>query len=328
LAARESRPTTSYTIPQGDRERLQHQLAAIGGIDQPPGSYESWRMKLLDGASQATAIMYRSGKLVIAGHAPAFDHAVAIVESVGKPVAPKRAQASPAAAAAEAPPETEPHIGTDEAGKGDFFGPLVTAGVYVDERTAKLLRTLGVRDSKLVGDRELRGLATNIRGVVEADKRAVIALAPKRYNELYKQMRSEGKNLNTLLAWAHTRVIEDLIGHGLQPRFILSDQFGDKRYIESRLMVDTRLSGVPVLQMHRAEADVAVAAASILARDAFLGWLEQAGKTLGLTVPKGASPKVIDTGRLLVSRMGAEGLKDYAKVSFKTMDKVLAGTTP
>jgi ribonuclease HIII len=329
LASREPRPTTSYTIPKGDRERLQHQLASMGGIDQPPGPYESWRMKVSDGASQATAIMYQSGKLVVAGHAPAFDHAVAIVESVGKPVAPKRAHAGQApSAASEAPPETEPHIGTDEAGKGDFFGPLVTAGVYVDERTAKLLRTLGVRDSKLVGDRELRGLATNIRAVVEADKRTVIILAPKRYNELYKQMRSEGKNLNTLLAWAHTRVIEDLIGHGLRPKFILSDQFGDKRYIESRLMVDTRLSGVPVLQMHRAEADVAVAAASILARDAFLGWLEQAGKRLGLTVPKGASPKVIDTGRVLLSRMGADGLKDYAKVSFKTMDKVLAGKTP
>jgi ribonuclease HIII len=280
---------------------------------------------LSDGTSKATAIMYQSGKLVIAGHAPAFDRALAIVESVGKPVTPKRPPAAAATAApAEAPSETEPHIGTDEAGKGDFFGPLVTAGVYVDERTAQLLRTLGVRDSKLVGDRELRGLATSIRSVVDEEKRAVIIVAPKRYNELYKQMRSEGKNLNTLLAWAHTRVIEDLIGHGLGPKFILSDQFGDKRYIENRLMVDTRLSGVPVLQMHRAEADVAVAAASILARDAFLGWLEQAGKTLGLIVPKGASPKVIETGKLLVSRMGADGLKEYAKVSFKTMEKVLA----
>ena len=80
--------------------------------------------------------MYQSGKLVIAGHAPAFDHAVAIVESVGKPLAPKRAhEGPPASPSAEAPPETEPHIGTDEAGKGDFFGPLVTAGVYVEERT-------------------------------------------------------------------------------------------------------------------------------------------------------------------------------------------------
>jgi ribonuclease HIII len=201
---------------------------------------------------------------------------------------------------------------------------LVTAGVYVDERAAKLLRALGVRDSKLVSDRELRGLATNIRSVVEDEKRAVIVVTPKRYNALYKQMRSEGKNLNTLLAWAHTRAIEDLIQHGLRPKFILSDQFGDKRYIENRLLVDTRLSGVPVIQMHRAEADVAVAAASILARDAFLGWIDQTGKALGLTVPKGASPKVIETGRLLVSRLGADGLKDYAKVSFKTMQKVLA----
>jgi ribonuclease HIII len=325
LPQREARPTATYSISKADQPRLLEQLRGHRVVELPPGPYESWRVKLSDGGSQATAIMYQSGKLVIAGHAPAFDKVIAIVEAVGKVVAPKRSSVSPAASAtAEAPPETEPHIGTDEAGKGDFFGPLVTAGVYVDERTAKLLRTLGVRDSKLVGDRELRGLATSIRQVVEDEKRAVIIVAPKRYNELYKQMRSEGKNLNTLLAWAHTRAIEDLIGHGLRPKFILSDQFGDKRYIETRLMVDTRLSGVPVLQMHRAEADVAVAAASILARDAFLRWLEQAGKTLGLTVPKGASPKVIETGRLLVSQMGAEGLKDYAKVSFKTMEKVLA----
>jgi ribonuclease HIII len=285
-------------------------------------------VKVSDGTSQAVAIMYQSGKLVISGHAPAFDQLAAIVEAVGKPAARKQAPASGTPSSpSKAPSENEPHVGTDEAGKGDFFGPLVTAGVYVDERVAKLLRALNVRDSKTVGDRELRVLAGNIRDVVEEQKRAVIVLAPKRYNELYGQMRSEGKNLNTLLAWTHTRVIEDLIRHGLQPKFILSDQFGDKRYIESRLLVDTRLSGVPVIQMHRAEADVAVAAASILARDAFLRWLEQAGKTLGLTVPKGASPKVIETGRLLVARLGADAMKEYAKVSFKTMEKVLAKTS-
>ena len=326
---REVRPTATYSVAKPDQPLLLDQFRRQHAAELPPGPYESWRVKLSDGTSQATAIMYQSGKLVIAGHAPAFDHAAAVAEAVAKPAAPKRTPAhSPSAVAAEAPSETEPHIGTDEAGKGDFFGPLVTAGVYVDGRTAQLLRTLGVRDSKLVSDRELRGLATNIRDVVEDEKRAVIIVAPKRYNELYKQMRSEGKNLNTLLAWAHTRAIEDLIGHGLRPEFILSDQFGDKRYIESRLMVDTRLSGVPVLQMHRAEADVAVAAASILARDAFLGWLEQAGKTLGLTVPKGASPKVIETGKLLVSRLGADALKDYAKVSFKTMNQVAPGSGP
>jgi len=304
-------------------------LHGLGAVDEQPGSYEAWRTKLSDGASQARAILYESGKLVISGHAPAFDTAIAVVEAVGKKAAPKSRAGGPTAATETArPPETEPHIGTDEAGKGDFFGPMVTSGVYVDARTAQILRTLGVRDSKTVSDRELRGLAVKIRQVVPEEQRAVLVLAPKRYNELYKQMRSEGKNLNTLLAWAHTRAIEDLIGHGLRPKFILSDQFGDRRYIESRLMVDTRLSGVPVLQMHRAEADVAVAAASILARDAFLQWLEQAGKTLGLTVPKGASPKVIETGKLLVSRLGADALKDYAKISFKTINQIVPGLGP
>ena len=321
---REVRPTATFSVSKADQPSLREQLRRVAVAEPPPGPYESWRVKLSDGTSQAVAIMYQSGKLVISGHAPAFDQAVAIVEAVGKPFAKKQAPARPTSAPAEAPPENDPHIGTDEAGKGDFFGPLVTAGVFVDERVAKLLRALNVRDSKTVGDRELRVLAGNIRDVVEEQKRAVIVLAPKRYNELYGQMRSEGKNLNTLLAWTHTRAIEDLIRHGLQPKFILSDQFGDKRYIESRLLVDTRLSGVPVIQMHRAEADVAVAAASILARDGFLRWLEQAGKALGLTIPKGASPKVIETGRLLVARLGTEALKEYAKVSFKTMEKVLS----
>jgi ribonuclease HIII len=312
-------------VSKADQPSLLERFREHAAAEVPPGPYEFWRVKLSDGSSQAVAIMYRSGKLVLSGHAPAFDQAAAIVDRVGMPGAAKRSPVRPTTSASvEAPPENEPHIGTDEAGKGDFFGPLVTAGVFVDERVAKLLRALSVRDSKTVGDRELRVLAGNIRDVVEEPKRAVIVVAPKRYNELYSQMRSEGKNLNALLAWTHTRVIEDLIGHGLQPKFILSDQFGDKRYIESRLLVDTRLSGVPVIQMHRAEADVAVAAASILARDAFLRWLEQAGKALGLTIPKGASPKVIETGRLLVARMGADALKEYAKVSFKTMEKVLA----
>jgi ribonuclease HIII len=311
-------------VAQADRGRLREQLQALGGIDEPAGPYEAWRMKLSGSGGDARAILYHSGKLVVSGHAPAFDEVTASVEQLGKRMPSKAPASRKSEPPSAAPPETQPHIGTDEAGKGDFFGPMVTAGVYVDGRTAQILRTLGVRDSKTVSDRELRGLATKIRQVVEEGQRAVLVLAPKRYNELYRQMRSEGKNLNTMLAWTHTRVIEDLIKSGLRPEFILSDQFGDKRYIESRLLADTRLSGIPILQMHRAEADVGVAAASILARDGFLRWLDQAAKTVGVTLPKGASPKVIETARLLVRRNGADSLKDFAKVSFKTMEKVLA----
>jgi ribonuclease HIII len=324
LPAGEARPTTTYAVATADRGRLRDQLMELGASEEAPGPYELWRLKVSAGASQALAILYKTGKLVLSGRAPAVDIARERIEAIGRPVAPKAPSASSSEPSSTIPPETQPHIGTDEAGKGDFFGPMVTAGVYVDARTAQLLRTLGVRDSKLVSDRELRGLAGNIRDVVSEGHRAVLTLAPKRYNELYQQFRREGKNLNTLLAWCHTRVIEDLIKSGLRPTFILSDQFGDKRYIENRLLVDTRLSGVPVLQMHRAEVDIAVAAASILARDAFLHWLDQASKALGVTLPKGASPKVIEVGRLLVSRNGADSLRDYAKVSFKTMATILA----
>ncbi len=319
----ETRPTTTHSIAVADRDRVRHELVDLGGLDEAPGAYEAWRIKLSDGGSQARAILYQSGKLVVSGNAPAFDRVIGVAEAVGKRVPPKP-KTGGASAVTNVPPETDPHIGTDEAGKGDFFGPMVTAGVYVDARTAQILRTLGVRDSKTVSDRALPGLAGNIRDVIPEGSRAVLVLAPKRYNELYRQMRSEGKNLNTMLAWTHTRVIEDLVKAGHKPRFILSDQFGDKRYIESRLLMDTRLSGIPVIQMHRAEADVGVAAASILARDRFLRWLDQAGKTLDLTLPKGASPKVIEVARSLVRRSGQDILKEYAKVSFKTIEKVLA----
>lgn len=287
----------------------------------PAGPYEDWRLRMASRMSQGMAILYESGKLVISGQAPAFDRIQSIVDQV--PGSKRRGTKGKA----DVPPpglvaEHEAHIGTDEAGKGDFFGPLATAGVYVDANSAEVLRVLGVRDSKTVTDRVIRALAEQIRQVTNG-KAALTVVAPRRYNELYRQMRSEGKNLNTLLAWTHSRVIEDLIQAGLRPKFILSDQFGDKRYIEQRLLVETRQSGIPLIQLPRAESDVAVAAASILARDAFLGWLERTSKTVGLKLPKGASPQVIEAAKVLVQRGGAESLKDYAKVSFKTMDKVI-----
>ncbi len=317
----DSRATVTYFVPAAERQRLRDDLTKASAAELPAGPYEAWRARW----RQATAILYESGKLVISGPAPAFEDLRAIIESVpGVAVRTKNpAKPNPSPPPGTSVPEQEPHIGTDEAGKGDFFGPLVTAGVYVDARSAEILRVLGVRDSKTIQDRALRALAGEIRQV-SAARAAITVVTPRRYNELYKQMRSEGKNLNTLLAWTHTRVIEDLIKAGVRPEFILSDQFGDKRYIEQRLLAETRQSGIPLIQMPRAEADVAVAAASILARDAFLGWLERTGKALGVTLPKGASLQVIETAKLLVQRSGLESLNEYAKTSFKTMNKVLA----
>ena len=103
-----------------------------------------------------------------------------------------------------------PSIGTDESGKGDFFGPLVCAGVYVDEASAEVLQAMGVRDSKRLSDRRCRELAEGIQ-VTCHEQYSVVEISPARYNDLYEQFRREGKNLNTLLAWAHARVLENLL---------------------------------------------------------------------------------------------------------------------
>jgi ribonuclease HIII len=168
----------------------------------------------------------------------------------------------------------EPHFGVDESGKGDFFGPLVIAGVYVDLGIARKLIDAGVRDSKrITSDTRIRALADEIRktsmGLFE-----VVLIGPAKYNELYEKF----GNLNKLLAWGHARVIENLLAKKPDCPRSLSDQFADKRLIEQSLL---RHGGkIDIQQRPRAESDIAVAAASILAREGFIKECRQGSKLL------------------------------------------------
>jgi ribonuclease HIII len=325
----EPRQGLSRLVANADRqERLQQLLVAAGAEELKAGQHERWRYRLTRGASQATVILYGSGKCVISsGQAPAFDEADALVlkvlEGLGGASSTENARRKQSKSEGPGPPlETEPHIGTDESGKGDFFGPLVSAAVYVDARSAEALRALGVRDSKLLTDRAVRRMAPEIRLV--ARRFAVTPINPARYNSLYEEMRREGKNLNTLLAWGHARSIEDLLKKGVRARYVIVDQFADTRFMQQKILADTRESGLPIKQMPKAEADVAVAAASILARDAFLAWMERHSARLQTTLPKGASDRVVEVAREIVKRQGSEALRDLVKLSFKTTQKVLA----
>src|SRR6201984_3437650 len=168
------------------------------------------------------------------------------------------------------------HFGVDESGKGDFFGPLVIAGVYVDRGIARKLLDAGVVDSKRIGsDARIRALADTIRktslGLAE-----VVLIGPAKYNELYEKF----GNLNKLLAWGHARVIENLLAKKPDCPRSLSDQFADARLIEQSLLQHGRK--IDIEQRTKAESDVAVAAASILAREGFISWMEKRGKALGL----------------------------------------------
>jgi ribonuclease HIII len=228
--------------------------------------------------------------------------------------------------AAKASPEetSEPHIGTDEAGKGDYFGPLVCAAVFVDRESAARLRQLGVRDSKTLSDRRIRELAEEIRRMPEV-RHAVTAINPRKFNELYERFRREGKNLNSLLAWGHARSIDTLLNapgsKHLDAKYVLVDQFADKHYIEER----TRRAGIPVHQRPKAEEDIAVAAASVLAREGFVRWLDRWSERTQILLPKGASPQVIEAAKQFVRKWGAKWLGEVAKLNFRTTAQVLEG---
>src|SRR5207244_4949166 len=206
----------------------------------------------------------------------------------------------------------EPHFGVDESGKGDFFGPLVVAGVYVDRGIARRLVGAGVQDSKRVGsDARIRALAETIRKGT-AGLRETVLIGPGRYNELYQKF----GNLNKLLGWGHARVIENLLAKKSDCPRALSDQFADARVLEQSLLRHARK--INIEQRPRAESDIAVAAASILAREAFINWLERKGKEMGVRLEGGVSAGVKESGKQLVELNGPDALRTVAKVHFRT----------
>lgn len=203
-------------------------------------------------------------------------------------------------------------IGIDESGKGDFFGPLCVGGVFAaGEQVSKLLE-LGVKDSKSLSDKTIRALAAKIR---ESCVWTVVRINPSKYNELYPQF----GNLNSLLAWCHATAIENLI-HESHCRRVIIDQFADERVVLKALK--RKNIDLDLTQRHRAEEDLVVAAASILARDAFLHGLEGLEQHFGLHLPKGASSQTVAAGKKLLAKHGKDALRESAKLHFKTFSAI------
>ena len=210
-----------------------------------------------------------------------------------------------------------PHMGVDESGKGDFFGPLVIAAAYVDETIAKDLKAMNVRDSKTITtDKAAQDLAKKIRARL-GDKFAVVSIGPAAYNRLYATMGS----VNRILAWGHARAIENLLEKVPSCPRALSDQFGPEQQIQRALQQKGRK--IKLEQRHKAESDVAVAAASILARSGFLTAMDKLGEKYGVKLPKGASDKVKQVAGEIAKKHGGAAFLEVAKCHFKTTDDVL-----
>lgn len=216
------------------------------------------------------------------------------------------------------PEASTPHMGIDESGKGDFFGPLVIAAAYVDASIVETFRSLNVRDSKTItSDKMAEDLADKIAGVL-GKRFALVTIGPSAYNKMYGKM----KNVNTLLAWGHARAIENLLSFVPDCPRALSDQFGPTHRIEKALM--EKGQKIKLDQRPKAESDPAVAAASILARAGFLRGMRQLSEKYGVKIPKGASALTQVVAVELIQKHGPQVLLETCKGHFKTADEVLA----
>lgn len=256
------------------------------------------------------AVFYESGKLVLQGKGTQE-----FIEFVLEPEILREARLGYETVLN--PELLVPRLGVDESGKGDFFGPLCVAGVYVNEAVIKDWEDAGIRDSKNISSdnkiRELAELISTTRGCVSS----VVPIGNETYNRLYTQMRS----VNTMLAWGHARVIENLMGQRQRmvppPVRAISDQFASSKDVVAKALMSLGRE-IELVQRHKAEEDIAVAAASILARNEFVKRLGELEKQFEMEFPKGASAMVDKAAKDFVERYGADNLKKVAKVHFRT----------
>jgi ribonuclease HIII len=301
------KPLTSHTCKLTDAQALALN-AALLARDWKPRSVPYARFAFE--SPKCNVVFYESGKLVVQGKG-----AQEFIEFVLEPEILKEVKLGYETVLN--PDLLLPRLGVDESGKGDFFGPLCIAGVYVNESVIMAWKDKGIRDSKNISSdkkiQELAGLIRKTPGCVVD----TVTIGNEAYNRLYARM----KSVNTLLAWGHARVIENLMGKRYQmnppPVRAISDQFAaSKTVIEKALMTAGR--EIELVQRHKAEEDIAVAAASILARDEFVKGIAKLEHLYGMGFPKGASAAVDAAAKQFVETRGAEELARVSKTHFRT----------
>ena len=209
--------------------------------------------------------------------------------------------------------EPDDYIGSDESGKGDVFGPLVIGAFYVNKNSKISLAKLGVRDSKDLTEKQINSIAINLKKKFPDDYE-IIAIYPEKYNELYKKF----NNLNSIMTWAHSKAINNLLQRKACTE-VISDKFSNKVL---NIDLDMNSQRVNLLQIPKAEKHLGVAAASIMARYVFNSWFIKQ-KSQGISLPKGASGEVDNFLKSLHSNGNSNQLKKIAKLHFKNVKKLL-----
>ncbi len=205
-------------------------------------------------------------------------------------------------------------IGTDESGKGDYLGPLVTAGVCVKREQIDMLQKLNVKDSKKLDDKFILQVAPKIK---ENCIYNVVTINPEKYNILYNKF----KNLNKLLAWAHSRVIENILEKIPECQNAISDKFANESLIKNALFKNGKK--INLIQRTKAESDIAVACASILAREEFILRIKKISATYKIDFAKGGGDIPTKQAKEFVSKYGKDKLCMIAKLHFKNSQQIV-----
>ncbi|WP_027720095.1 ribonuclease HIII [Desulfurobacterium sp. TC5-1] len=242
-------------------EEIADALKKAGAVSQQPPEHAAYRFKFGDGI----VTIYKSGSIVYGGKERDRDVLKSVVDTVLIGNVDKT-----------------PRIGCDEAGKGEYVGPLVVACVYCDGPAVEELIKMGVKDSKRLSDKKVCELAEKIKQVAHG---AVKVLMPQEYNKLY----SKYKNLNRLLDSVYLSLIEKLVKK-YKPLKVVVDKYGNS--VEKRLR-DCLPESVEIVVVERAEKDPVVAAASIIARAERLKGCKMLEKKFGVSIPAGNSREEI-----------------------------------
>lgn len=254
--------------------------------------------------SNYNAVLYNSGKLVIQGKE--VDAVVSKLNDEFK----LNLNITENKASDDFEITEENYIGIDESGKGDYFGPLIIAGVAVNKDLKNLFLELGIKDSKKLTDEKILKLAPQIQ---KNAKWTTVIINPIKYNQLYGSF----KNLNKLLAWGHARAIENVLEKSPECTLALSDKFAaNDKVIENALMEKGKQ--IKLIQRVRGEEDIAVAAASVVARSEYVLKMKSMSNLYKIDFPKGASDKVLECAKLYIQKYTKEKLNEVAKLHFKT----------
>ena len=211
--------------------------------------------------------------------------------------------------------------GTDEAGKGDYFGPLVAAAVSCSEETAKELHAMGAGDSKRLSPRTVQDLYGKITEMEEVIY-SVCVVSPREYNSLFASFSSRGMNSLDIQAMAHGKALAGILERTGDPGTVVVDRFCDLKRL--RPWLPEKLGKVE-LMVKAEDKEPAVAAASILARSVYLEQLAVISGRFKIELKPGAGEQVDKTGRRLVSGSGGKVLVETAKIHFSNTLRITGG---